>query len=277
MSWRRRLLHAMGRLSPGVLRALVRLKSANPLLQRLVSRVGDQLRGQAVTIPHGAGSGLRFNAGRSNLSYALGTNEEPVQEALVRLLRPGDILYDIGANVGFFSLIGARLVGPTGHVYAFEPAPENVATLKENAARNGFTNVTVLAKAAAASSGPGTLVLSDIPTVAWLSRDNEDEAQRPTLPVELSAVDDLVASGEVAPPAVVKIDVEGAEIDVITGMTATIGKHRPIILCEMHGTNKDFGALMEKLDYDVTALEEPGPIEEASWWVHALAMPRPGA
>ena len=68
-------------------------------------------------------------------SIAFGDLESPVQEAMVRHLAPGGVMYDIGANIGFFSLLGARLAGPEpGHVYAFEPAPVNAEAIRVNAA-----------------------------------------------------------------------------------------------------------------------------------------------
>ena len=69
----------------------------------------------------GVAAGSRFCAGPSNPEYGSGSNELPVQEAIKNLLRPGEVFYDIGANVGFFTIIAGRLVGPTGSIVAFEP------------------------------------------------------------------------------------------------------------------------------------------------------------
>lgn len=82
------------------------------------------------TISHGIGAGLLFNSSGAFPSRALGTVETEVQDALAELLRPGDVFYDVGANVGYFTIIAARLVGPEGRVVAVEPQPEAVKRLQ---------------------------------------------------------------------------------------------------------------------------------------------------
>src|ERR1017187_7387482 len=68
---------------------------------------------------------------------------EPETKILLsNIIRPGMTFLDVGAHVGHYTLLAARLVGPTGHVYAFEPEPENYAILTKNIALNGYTNVT---------------------------------------------------------------------------------------------------------------------------------------
>jgi len=76
-----------------------------------------------------------------------GGGEPEVQAALVKLLRPGMTFYDVGANIGFFSLLAARLVGKTGRVVAFEADPDVAARLREHAARNEFSWLGVEQKA----------------------------------------------------------------------------------------------------------------------------------
>ncbi len=131
------------------------------LLARLqATRTGHRLRRwwakhHDVAIRDGVGKGLRFKAGY-NLAYADGNNEWHVQEALAKYLRPGDVFYDIGANVGFLTVIGARLVGAGGHVIAFEPVPENAAAVRHNCALNGFGNVRIFEMAVADEVGKGT-------------------------------------------------------------------------------------------------------------------------
>jgi FkbM family methyltransferase len=220
------------------------------------------------------GAGLRFDAGGANPGYALGTTEPLVQEALAGLLRPADVFYDIGANVGFFTILGAHMVGPGGRVFAFEPLPENAVALRRNAALNGFDHVTLIEAAVSHAAGTATLFTAAEPTWAKLATPGDAQATERTVTVRLVTIDDLLAEGSVAAPTLVKIDVEGAELDVIAGMTHTIERHRPVILCEMHGKNHEFAALMRALAYDVTVIEGPGPLEEARWDVHALARPR---
>ena len=88
--------------------------------------------------------------------------------------------------------------------------------------------------------------------------------------VSTIALDDL----DEPPPTVVKIDVEGAELDVIAGMTRLLRDVRPIVVCEMHGRNAEFCAAMDDAGYDVSNLDGPEPVPEAHGNVHALCTPR---
>jgi hypothetical protein len=82
-----------------------------------------------------------------------------------------------------------------------------------------------------------------------------------------------VAAGRVPPPAVVKIDVEGAELAVLEGMRETIRRHRPAIICELHDTHREFVAFMEEAGYRLINLEGTIPVGEAGASAHALALP----
>src|SRR5712691_602322 len=113
-----------------------------PWLKRRLNWYRDTLRNQEETIQRGAGKGLRFNAGPSNIGFILGNADPDVQNALQTLVHPGDVIYDVGANVGFFTVIAARLTGPSGRVVAFEPIDENRHVLEANARSNGFSQVT---------------------------------------------------------------------------------------------------------------------------------------
>jgi hypothetical protein len=91
--------------------------------------------------------------------------------------------------------------------------------------------------------------------------------------VELVAIDDMLRDGQLAPPTAVKIDVEGAEIAVLEGMRETLERHRPAVICELHGTHSEFLNVMRSRGYRLINLEGPGPITEASASAHALALP----
>lgn len=194
---------------------------------------------RAGTIKIGVGAGLRFDPGPSNAAYASGDNELPVQEALRQHVRPGAVFYDVGANVGFFTVIGARLVGPRGRVYAFEPVPDNAERVRRNAALNRLENVQVLQKAAAARSGSGELVLAAYAGGAALTTAAPPPDAIGRMVVDLVRLDDLVAAGSVQAPAVVKIDVEGAELDVLEGMPLIARRDRPVIVYELDDADAD--------------------------------------
>jgi FkbM family methyltransferase len=228
----------------------------------------------------GVGSGLRFEPGSSNRHYASGNNELPVQQALASCLGRGAVFYDIGANVGFFTVIAARLVGPHGSVYAFEPVPENAACIQLNVDLNRFRNVTVVSKAVSSSPGQGQFWLTEYAGGGALTTAVVPPDATQLIDVDLVSIDDLVFQQKWRPPAVVKIDVEGAEIDVLQGMLCTLREIRPVVIYEIDderlaGFQKKYHAcesVLTELGYRVTRLVDSYP--ELRWIVgHAIAMP----
>jgi FkbM family methyltransferase len=201
----------------------------------------------------GEGAGLRLRLPQ-NGDYISGQSEIPVQRELARHVRPGDVVYDIGANVGFFSLIAGRLVGRAGCVYSFEPVAENAASTCENVRLNNLANVTLFDVAVGRSSGTAELLLTDWDGGSSLST----SAVKPDEPiskrtVQVVALDDLVDREGLRAPTFVKIDVEGVELDVLMGMSRTIASSKPILLYELDdGNNDSFQRRWAELDAYVT-------------------------
>lgn len=217
------MTHLLQTLLPGPLIGWMR---ANPALYRL------RHDGIAV-MTTGPGAGLRFVPGPSNPAYATGGNELPVQEAVARHLKPGSVFYDIGANVGFFTAIAARLVGGGGLVYAFEPVPENARWIRLNAGLNRLGNVRIVRKAVSESSGSAQLWLAAYSGGSALASAAKPPDAGKTLAVETVCIDDVVFSEWRAVPSVVKIDVEGAELNVLRGMSRTLREVRPVVVYEI--------------------------------------------
>lgn len=200
------------------------------LIRRLRRRPGRSLSGKMEV---GVGAGLRFDPATSNPAYATGANELPVQLALAKHLSPGSVFYDVGANVGFLSVIAARLVGRDGVVYAFEPVPANAAMVRRNASANNFDNIQVIEVAVANHTGTGQLALAEYSGGAVLAEVAKPPDWAGMLQVRLSSIDDLIERDGLTPPSFVKIDVEGAELGVLEGMDRTVARHRPVILYEI--------------------------------------------
>lgn len=149
---------------------------------------------------------------------------EPFETLLVqRLVSPGDTVVDVGANIGYYTLQFARLVGETGQVFAFEPDPRNFALLEQNVWQNGYRNVTLVR--AAVTARPGSVRLH-------LNADNRgdhriyaSEPGRQAIDVEAVALDDYF-SEKCGRLDLVKIDVQGAEAGVFLGMRGLVAEHR---------------------------------------------------
>ena len=116
-----------------------------------------------VKVQHGPARGiwLRLNP-RTGRDYYLGDVEPEVQSVLQKYLRPGMVFYDIGANIGFFSLLAARVMGSQGRIVAFEADPEIAARLREHVARNQGALISVEEKAVWSSSDSVSFVRADV-------------------------------------------------------------------------------------------------------------------
>lgn len=178
--------------------------------------------------------------------------------------------------MGFFTVLGARRVGPEGHVVAFEPLIANVDALAHNVAMNGFTNVSVVRKAVGRSSGSGVLEVARFSVQGRLNPNELRPDSRGTVPVEVISVDQAVQETPLPPPTLVKLDIEGSELEAIDGMRRTMERFRPTVICELHWTNRPFAALMSELGYDLEVIEDGfGAVTDAPGWVHVLGAPKP--
>jgi FkbM family methyltransferase len=162
---------------------------------------------------------------------------ETEEIALVRrLLAPGDTAIDIGAHIGFFTMHMAAAVGAAGRVYAFEPFEPNAELLERSIVENRFTERVAFRRAAVgAASGRATLTFP-VETLnsggAYLLRDGTAPLTgNLQAPVPLVALDDLDLR---RPVRFIKMDVEGAEPQVIRGAARLLQEDRPIILSEVH-------------------------------------------
>jgi FkbM family methyltransferase len=272
-SRRNQLLRLVVRRLPDHLRSsLLRERLRHPAIARFADRVTQPLREGVHTIEAGAGAGLVIDVAGSYVQYVTGTAEPDVQKALGELLQPGDVALDVGSNVGFFTLIMARLVGPSGTVVAVDPVPANARAVGKNARLNGFSNIRVCEVAATDRPGEVELLVSETSAFSRVAGLVRDDNVASCIVVEGRPLDDLIDGREVPVPSLVKIDIEGAEIAALRGLERSLRRHRPKVLCELHGTNAEFVQLMERLDYAVSGVHGED-VRTAHWNVHALAVP----
>lgn len=152
-----------------------------------------------------------------------GTFEEFETESIQKEIKNGDIVLDIGANIGYYTLIFAKLVGESGRVYAFEPEPNNFALLKKNVEINGYQNVILVQKAVSNKSGKTNLYLHKI------SGGGHRIFQAPEnsnfIEIDVTSLDDYFKNVNVIIDFM-KVDVEGSEVGVIEGMSTLLQKSK---------------------------------------------------
>ena len=178
---------------------------------------------------------------KTEKSRWLGTYEPELQAALGEFLRPGMVVYDVGANIGYVTLMLARHTAPGGRVFAFEALPANVERIRKNVALNHQSNVSVVSAAVIDKTAPVSFYVHDSVGMgkAAGSAGRSDEQYKAEITVPGLSLDGFVyADGNPAPQAV-KMDIEGGEVLALPGMRRILSESHPLMLLELHGPESE--------------------------------------
>jgi FkbM family methyltransferase len=207
----------------------------------------------ALPILSGPLKSARWTVASSVVKCWLGCYEREKLNKMRRILTPGGVVYDVGAQAGYHALLAARCVGPTGHVYAFEPLPRNQQFLERNIALNRTSNIELVRAAvsdhdglAAFDPGPGFMA--------------GHLAGRGAFQVACVSLDEWFGQGGRRPPTLLKIDAEGAEAAVLRGAASLLMAYHPVVLLDTHdflggacaGIHDRCVGMLEELGYQVT-------------------------
>lgn len=160
--------------------------------------------------------------------------ERPELDLMRSVLRPGGTMFDLGAHTGTYALHAARAVGATGAVYAFEPLPSNAARLRENVALNGFTNLTVVE--AAVSDVAGRTSFSSVEVAGesgWGSLVIDASDVTRAIDVEVVTLDAFADARGIERVDLIKLDIQGSELQALRGAEQLLRTSRPDVLCEV--------------------------------------------
>ncbi len=188
-------------------------------------------------IAAGPNAGLQFIAAKRvwySAKFWAGTYEPELCAFLQHIVQPDMICYDVGAHLGYHTLIMAR-AAHRGQVFAFEPLQGLPPILQQNLAANGVRNVTVIDRAVGAAAQPIGLSYDLALNMAVTRPATQSTWLRPYRSIHCAAVtlDEFAASHQ--PPALIKIDIEGAEAQALAGASGVLTHHRPWLLIETHG------------------------------------------
>lgn len=209
-----------------------------------------------LSIQGGPLKGLQFNL-NIGTEYLLGSYELDSLELILDKIGPNDVVYDLGANAGYYAMAMAQKTKQK--IYAFEPMPVNIERLKKHLNVNSVGNVEI--KAMAISDHSGEIEFSNVASLVgntYVQSSPHFEETSNTFKVPTNSIDNLVFGNEkLKPPNIIKIDVEGAEFDVLKGAERTIKEFRPILLLATHdvhlpGVKKDCLEFLDKMKYKVT-------------------------
>jgi FkbM family methyltransferase len=212
----------------------------------------------------------------SKAVFVSGLYEPATLIALRQFAVEGAVMIDAGANAGWITLACSAWVGAAGRVMAFEPSRREYERLAEHVRLNGLTNVETYPAALGASPGVGELRVADgqysgLNTLGdRLAYDGVAVAR--IEPVEVDTIDAFAARRGLTRLDVMKLDVEGAELDVLRGAAETIRRFRPAIVFEAfapalaaHGhTTGELGDFIASLGYDLFRIGDDGTLEAAS-------------
>jgi FkbM family methyltransferase len=237
-----------------VKRALYRLGPVSRGLRSALNSAASQGLSH-VTVAGGelAGAKLLLDM-QTEKDYWLGTYEMNLQQVIRDWVKPGMVAYDVGANIGYVSLLLAKRVGENGQVLSFEPLPANQDRLQKNVALNPNMNVRLISKAVSEKEGETTFLvhasggMGKLQGFAGQKADYENKIQ-----VETVSLDGFVYKEKNAVPNIIKIDIEGGEVQALKGMPRLFKEAKPILLIELHGHEaaEDTLAILHKAGYNL--------------------------
>ena len=186
------------------------------------------------------------NAGIAEELRLFGVHEPEATAEYQRRLRPQDHVVDIGANVGYYLLAAAQIV-QAGRIVAFEPVPSNYAILKRNLDRFGLKHCHHWPWAIGARNEAAVFFESNVSNFGGLIEHNRQDLKR-EITVEVRRLDDVIDTLPAFRPTVLRMDVEGAELQVLAGAERVLRTCKPLLFIEFHPFAIGLGDIMKALD-----------------------------
>jgi len=236
-----------------------------------------------VTVASGGLAGMQLSLDlQSEKDYWLGTYEPALQSSIEDKVSEGMIAYDIGANIGYFSPILARIVNQTGCVCAFEALPANIQRLRTNVELNNLgSRVKIIPVAVIEGEKSTRFGIGPSGAMGKVegSAGRDSVIYSKTIFVEGISLDEYVYKHGNPPPDVVKMDIEGGEVLALSGMPRVMDEAKPIIFLEIHGPDAaEFcWNILKAADYRVCSLQLGYPtitsLQELDWKANIVAIP----
>jgi FkbM family methyltransferase len=192
-----------------------------------------------IEVAGGALAGRRLSLNlQEEKDYWLGTYEPDLQQAITELVKPGMVAYDVGANIGYITLLLAQAVGEAGQVISFEPLPANVERLLANLALNNLEKRVQVEAAAVVDHSRKVEFLVGPSGGMGKARGSTGRQNVPysqALEVPGLSLDEFIYQLDHPEPQIIKMDIEGGEILALPGMARLLIEAKPLILLELHG------------------------------------------
>lgn len=173
---------------------------------------------------------------RAQKAYWLGTYEPEIKSILKKIIKKSDIVYDVGAHLGYFSLMSSVFCGKQGQVFCFEPNPENFEIIQKNIELNKIENIFPVKLAITNKKGKISFQKTNSSSQGHVigSLGETDFDKKNIIEVKSNTIDNFCLTELNPCPDIIKIDVEGEELNVFKGMRQVLEKVKPIVVCEIH-------------------------------------------
>lgn len=267
-------------LPPSLKKCLYRIPFVAAWLRRSLNKAAPQGITQ-VEIAGGLSAGLHMALNlQTEKDYWLGTYEPDLQDAAKHFIKPGMTVYDVGANIGYISLLAARLNSPDGRVIAFEALPANIQRLTQNVTLNQLEKrVSVQHAAVVDTVGKVTFYMHRSGAMGKAAGSaGRDEQYQQSIQVDGIALDDFIFKQNQPKPDLVKLDIEGGEGMALAGMSRTLQEIRPVFLIELHGEQaaRQVWDILTANHYNLHRMRHGFPkinsLQELDWKAYVVAL-----
>jgi FkbM family methyltransferase len=226
------------------------------------------------TINVGPAAGLRFEVTLPlDKSVWAGLYESRFTNAIAENVKPDDICYDIGGYRGYMS--GVMALAGASKVFVFEPLPANQRAVRRLCELNPELSIQLFSVALGSADGSVLLKVMSDPSMGKLANSSFQAGAAPLaeIPVAIRQIDSLLHDRVVPPPNVIKIDVEGAELDVLDGAADMLRGSRPAIFLEAHGAELEKACTekLSQLGYSIRRIEHEVADKDAAR--HLVCLP----
>lgn len=195
--------------------------------------------------------GIKWIVGSSIHGCWLGSYEYEKRILFENAVKSNKTIYDVGAHVGFYTLLASVLTGSRGKVFAFEPVPRNFYYLKRHVQINNIENVDIFNVAVSDKCGTALFAENDNSSMGHISSHGK-------LKIETVSLDDLYKAGKITAPDYIKLDVEGTEHSVLRGAKVILTKFQPIIFLSIHNekAHRKCYEFLKNLGYSLETIGE---------------------
>ena len=182
----------------------------------------------------------------SGTKFIRGTYEKRMMQYLAEHLKPGDVCLDVGGHIGYISLVMGKIIGPTGNVFTLEPRPINIKYIEKHISANKADNVKLIKTGVSNYIGTARF---DLDTGTGSGK----ITNKGILEIPVTTIDTLLESGDILPPRLIKMDIEGEEVNALKGAEKLLVEHKPLLNISTHGKEirEQCEAFLTDLGYEI--------------------------